>query len=36
MPDLRLSTPDQKSEFDRNTSLRGPVELWAEWTPGGL
>jgi hypothetical protein len=30
MPDLRLSTLDQKFEFDPNTSFRDPVELWAE------
>ena len=25
---------DQEFEFDPNVSLRGPKELWAEWTPG--
>lgn len=35
MPDLRLSPPDQRFEFDPNMSFRGPTELWAEWTPAG-
>ncbi len=26
---------DQEFEFDPNVSLRGPKELWADWTPGG-
>ena len=33
LPDLRLSPPDQTLEFDPNMALRGPKELWAEWTP---
>jgi cytochrome P450 len=33
LPDLRLSPPDQRFEFDPNMSFRGPKELWAEWTP---
>jgi hypothetical protein len=32
LPDLRLSPPDQRFEFDPNMSFRGPKELWAEWT----
>ncbi|HKH11625.1 MAG TPA: cytochrome P450 [Rubrobacter sp.] len=35
LPDLRLSPPDQRFEFDPNMSFRGPKELWAEWTPAG-
>jgi cytochrome P450 len=33
LPDLRLSPPDQRFEFDPNMSFRGPKKLWAEWTP---
>lgn len=33
LPDLRLSPPDQRLEFDPNMSFRGPKELWAGWTP---
>jgi len=36
LPDLRLSPPDQRFDFDPNMSFRGPKELWAEWTaPAG-
>jgi cytochrome P450 len=36
LPDLRLSPPEQRFEFDPNMSFRGPKELWAEWTaPAG-
>ncbi len=34
LPDLRLSPPDQRLEFDPNMSFRGPKELWAEWKTG--
>lgn len=33
IPDLRLSPPDQRFEFDPNMSFRGTKELWVEWTP---
>jgi len=36
LPDLKLSPPDQRFEFDPNMSFRGPKELWAEWTPAGV
>lgn len=35
MPDLKLSPPDQRFEFDPNMSFRGPKEMRAEWTPTG-
>jgi len=27
------SPPDQRFEFDLNMAIRGPKELWVEWTP---
>ncbi len=32
LPDLRLSPLDQTFDFDPKMSVRGPREMWAEWT----